>query len=140
MRILSLVPKPLRKYINRETIAYLVCGLLSMVVGLGSFALAVQWGSATAAANTISTVLAVLFAFATNKIFVFQSKKWALKPLLFEAAKFSGARFVTFVLETALLVLLVDVLGFHSVIMKAFTLVLVVLGNYLLSKFFVFKQ
>ena len=113
-------------------------GVLSMIIGLGTYALAIHWNSSTAGANTISTVLAVLFVYVTNKLFVFQTLDWALKPLLTEFGKFCGARVIVFLSETALLLLLVDVLGFHSVIMKACTLVLVVLGNYLFSKFFVF--
>jgi len=127
------------KYLNRETISYLIFGVLTTIIGLGSFALAVHVGLGTATANTVSTVLAVLFAYVTNKIFVFRSPGWGLKLLLVEFGKFCGARLVTFIMETLLLVLLVDVLGFHSVLMKGFTMVLVVLGNYILSKWVVFR-
>ena len=110
------------------------------MVGLGSFALAIYFGIGTAAANTVSTVLAVLFAYVTNKIFVFRAPGWGLKHLILEFGKFCGARLVTFVVETALLLLLVDRLGLNSTLMKGFTMVLVVLGNYVLSKWLVFRN
>jgi len=130
----------MKKYLNRETISYLIFGVLTTIIGLGSFALAVYFGLGTAISNTVSTMLAVLFAYFTNKIFVFHAPGWGLKLLIVEFGKFCGARLITFVAETALLVLLVDILGFNSVIMKGFTMVLVVLGNYILSKWVVFKQ
>ena len=130
----------MKKYLNRETISYLIFGVLTTIIGLGSFALAVYFGLGTAISNTISTVLAVLFAYVTNKIFVFRAPGWGLKLLIVEFGKFCGARLATFVAETALLVLLVDILGFNSVLMKGFTMALVILGNYILSKWVVFKQ
>ena len=128
------------KYLNRETISYLICGGLTTAVGLGSFALAVHIGAGTVVANTLSTVLAVLFAYVTNKVFVFRSRRWTIVFLAAEFTKFCGARLVTFVLETALLVLLVDVFGLNSFIMKTLTMVLVIIVNYILSKRMVFKQ
>ena len=125
---------------NRETISYLIFGGLTTVLAFASFALAVRMGIGTASANTVSTVLAVLFAYWTNKVFVFQSREWGLRFVAGEFLKFCSARVVTFVLETALLVLLVDIFGFDGVIMKGLTSVLVVIGNYIFSKWIVFRD
>ena len=130
----------IKKILNFETISYLVCGGLATIVAFGSFVLLVYAGFGTAASNAGSTALAVLFAYFTNKIFVFKSTCWNIKFALAEFAKFCSGRFIMFVLETVLLVLLIDVMGLSSVIMKAFTMVLVVVGNYCFSKWVVFKQ
>ncbi|MCL2387143.1 MAG: GtrA family protein [Defluviitaleaceae bacterium] len=132
--------KIFRKLVNRETISYLFFGVLTTVVGLGSFVIAIELGLSTAVANAVSNALAILFAYVTNKIFVFQSRNWAVKFLLVEFAKFCGARLIVAVLETLLLVLLVDVFGLHSTIMKFLTLCLVVVGNYIFSKWIVFRS
>jgi len=127
------------KHVNRETISYLICGVLTTAIGWGSFAIAVHFGFGTATANAVSTALAVLFAYITNKIFVFRSPGWGIKLLVVEFGKFCGARLVTFIAETALLLLLVDVLGFNSTLMKGVSMVVVVIGNYVLSKWLVFR-
>ena len=129
-----------KKFLNRETISYLFFGVLATVVALGSFVVLLQIGFSTAAGNTISTALAVLFAFFTNKVFVFQSITWKFLFILKEFVKFCSGRFIMFVLETLLLVLLVDILHLNSTVMKTFTMMLVIAGNYCFSKWVVFKN
>ena len=129
----------IKKLLNYETISYLICGVLTTLIGFGSFVLFVYTGFGTATANALSTVLAVLFAFFANKVFVFKSFSWSIKFVVGELIKFCSGRLVMFVAETLLLVLLVDVFGLSSVIMKAFTMTLVVVGNYCISKWFVFR-
>jgi len=128
------------KLFSRETVSYLAVGLCTTFVGLVVFALAVYIGLGTALSNTLSHVLATLFAFLTNKAFVFRSADWSPMRIGKEFAKFIGARVFTYVGETVLLVALVDFIGFHAVATKVFTTGLVVLGNYFFSKFFVFRE
>ena len=130
----------IKKFLNYETISYLVCGGIVTIVGFGSFVLLVSADFGTAASNSISTVIAVVCAYFLNKIFVFKSTRWGFKFIAEEFAKFCSVRFVVFVSETLLLVLLVDVIGFDPTIMKAFTMFLVVVGNYCFSKWVVFNR
>ena len=130
----------IKRYINRETISYVICGIFTTIVGLGSFAFLIYTGLGTVTANTISTVAAVVFAYTVNKIFVFQSRAWSLRILISEFTKFCGARVVTFFAETLLLIIFVDLIGFNSVLMKGFTSIFVTIANYLLSKKIVFHQ
>lgn len=130
----------IKKLLNYETISYLICGVLTTLIGFGSFVLLIYAGFGTATANTVSTVLAVLFAYFANKVFVFKSTSWGIKFVAEEFVKFCSGRLVMFIAETLLLVLLVDVLGFNSTIMKAFTIMLVVVGNYCFSKWVVFTK
>jgi len=129
-----------RKLLNRETLSYLICGALTTVISFGVYALCGYIGLVTVIANTISTVSAVVFAFIVNKIFVFRSASWNMGILLPEIAKFCVARVATYVMETLLLVFLVDILQFHSLLMKGLTTVLVVVGNFVLSKWMVFNR
>ena len=130
----------IKKILNYETISYLVCGLIVTVVGFGSFVLLVHANIGTAASNTVSTVMAVVCAYFLNKVFVFKSIRWGIKFVAEEFAKFCSGRLVMFVLETLLLVLLVDIIGLYPTIMKVFTMFLVVAGNYCFSKWVVFRR
>ena len=130
----------IRKFLNYETISYLISGLLVTIVGFGSFVLFVHVGFGTAVSNSISSAMAVVCAYFLNKVFVFKSTRWGAMFIAKEFAKFCSGRLVMFVLETLLLILLVDVLGLNPTIMKAFTVTLVVIGNYCFSKWIVFRR
>jgi len=132
--------KVINKYCNRETISYLICGVLTTIVGIVVFWLCEQAGFHVAVSNTISTVAAVTFAYFVNKIIVFRSNSWDIKVLIREVFAFIAGRFATYVMETLLLVALVDMLGLPGFVCKVFTSVLVVIGNYLISKKAVFTQ
>ena len=88
--------------------------------------------------NVISIVLSILFAYVTNKLFVFHSKTNSFKELLYEMGKFIGARIATLVIEVGGVWLAVSVIGQDKMIGKLETQVLVVIGNYFISKFLVF--
>ena len=90
--------------------------------------------------NVIAWVVAVAFAFLTNKPFVFKSYDWSAKTVLPELTKFVGCRVGSGVLETAILFLTVDLLQWNGNWMKLITSVLVVILNYFGSKFLVFRK
>ena len=130
----------IKKFLNYETISYLVCGVLVTVIGFSSFVLLVHMNLGTAASNLISSALAVVCAYLLNKVFVFKPARWGIKFIMQEFAWFCSGRLVMFVLETLLLIGLVDVLGFDPAVMKAFTVTLVIVGNYCFSKWVVFRK
>lgn len=90
--------------------------------------------------NSAAWVLAVAFAFVTNKPFVFKSHDWSPKVVWPELTKFVGCRIASFVIETAILILTVDVLTLDGNIMKLITQVIVVILNYIGSKLLVFRK
>ena len=90
--------------------------------------------------NVISWVVAVAFAFLTNKPFVFRSHDWSAKVVWPELVKFVGCRIGSGAVETAILLLTVDVLGWNGNVWKLITSVLVVILNYVASKLLVFKK
>ena len=129
----------INKFCNRETITYLICGALTFFLALAVFWLCDRAGMHVAVSNTISTIIAVLFAYIINKIVVFRSGSWNLLFLIREISAFLSGRFATYAGETVLLTLLVDVIGLDSFICKIFTTGLVIIANYLISKKFVFR-
>lgn len=91
-------------------------------------------------ANTSAWVLAVAFAFITNKLFVFHSKTWSGSVALRELWQFISARLFSLVVETIILYIFVDSFGFRDDIMKLFTNIIVIIINYVLSKLIIFKR
>jgi len=136
------VPKKFRHFFNYETVSYLFFGGITTLIGLASYALFIYYfGMGVALAGAVSNVLAIIFAFVTNKMFVFESSSWRAGVLLPEVIKFGASRLFTAVVEVFVLVLLVDVLGLNPMIMRLFTMVVIhVIGNYALSKWLVFAS
>ena len=90
--------------------------------------------------NAISWVVAVIFAFVTNKPFVFKSHDWSAKVTLPEFVKFVGCRVGSGVLETLIIFITVDIFSFNGNIMKLITSIITILLNYIGSKLLVFRK
>lgn len=132
----------------REQILYLIFGGLTTVVDwLVSFVLYGVWDAAIDTnvfvihgANVIAWVSAVLFAFVTNRKWVFGSRQRGLLPILRELCTFAGGRVITFLLQEALVAIFFDWLGLNKYAVKLIAAVLVVVLNYLISKLLVFRH
>ena len=97
-------------------------------------------GMSAATSNMIAWVVAVAFAYLTNKPWVFKSHDWSLQTVVPELTKFVGCRIGSGALETGIIFLTVDVLCWNGNVMKLVTSVLVVVLNYIGSKLLVFKK
>ena len=125
----------------RDIIVYLVFGVLTTVVNYIIYLPCYNGlGLSGSISNAIAWVGAVTFAYLTNKPFVFQSYDWSAKTVIPELTKFVGCRVGSGVLETAIIFLTVDWLGWNGNVMKLLTSVLVVVLNYIGSKLLVFKK
>ena len=139
-----------------ELIKYIIFGVLTTLVGFGTFMLfdAVLGEKLYLITNLLSWLLAVIFSFITNKIWVFSSKSWAPKTVVKEALSFAGARVFSLGVEELGLWLLVSVAGLGrmtpftifgfsvsgTLIAKGILMVVTVILNYVLSKFIIFKR
>ncbi len=90
--------------------------------------------------NAIAFVVALIFSFVTNKIWVFESKSWASDVVVREALSFTGARVYSFVIEEVGVYVLMTVLGIHQLLTKAMIGVIVIVLNYIFSKFLIFTR
>jgi putative flippase GtrA len=97
-------------------------------------------GAPVWASTLISWVSAVTFAFFVNKFFVFDSNERTAKVILREGSQFFAARLVSFFIELGYLVLMVDVFGFGLVLNKIIIQVVILILNFLFSKFIIFKK
>lgn len=129
----------IRKLINRETIVYLIFGVLTTVVNYIIFWLCRRIFIPVLIANIISWVGAVIFAFITNKLFVFESKNFRLKQLIPEIIGFVGARVLSFLFEEGFLAV-TYYLGMNEYVAKLIASVVVIIVNYFASKFLIFKK
>jgi putative flippase GtrA len=136
----------LKKY--KSIILYIIFGGMTTVVDWSvSFTLYYLWGDAIEAtpwlihgANVIAWVAAVAFAYVTNRIWVFESKRRGLIPIMGEIAAFAGGRVFTLLLQEILMAVFFTWLGFNEYIVKIVAAVLVVILNYFISKIFVFRK
>ncbi len=124
-----------------DVISYLFFGVLTTLVNYAVYLPLYNWAGWSAVASNIAAwVAAVLFAYVTNKLFVFESKSWSLRVIGPEFAKFLACRIGSGVAETGIIWLTVDILLWNGNLMKLLTSVLVVILNYVGSKIFVFKK
>lgn len=124
-----------------DILSYLFFGGLTTLVNYLVYLPCYNWFDISASvSNAIAWVFAVAFAFLTNKPFVFKSHDWSIKVVLPELTKFLGCRIGSGVLETAILFLTVDMLGWNGNVLKVITSILVVFLNYFGSKLLVFTK
>ena len=142
-----------RKVLNREVFMYLVFGVLTTVVSWASYALFIKiLGGISnsdvriSVANVLSWIAAVLFAFITNKLWVFDSKSWKPSVVIKELGMFVVARLATGCIEWFGVPLLVkigvnqELFGTEGMLAKIIASVLVVILNYFFSKLLIFKK
>ncbi|MCL2408921.1 MAG: GtrA family protein [Oscillospiraceae bacterium] len=138
--IKALAEKILKKPLTRELISYGIFGAATTVVGFGSYVLFLHViGFSLLLSNILSHFLAIIFAFITNKIWVFKALNFSTGNIAKEFFKFLSSRLAALVIDTVLLKILVDVLSYDPIISKLVTSVIVVIINYLTSKKIVFK-
>lgn len=124
-----------------DVLSYLFFGVLTTVVNYIVYLPVYNLlGFSAAASNAVAWVVAVAFAYLTNKPFVFKSHDWSMKTVVPELTKFVGCRVASGVAETLILLLTVDILGLNGNVWKLVTSVLVVVLNYFASKLLVFKK
>ena len=124
----------------RDVLSYLFFGGLTTVVNYVVYLPCYNLlGLSAAVSNVIAWVAAVLFAFLTNKPFVFKSHDWSAKTVIPEFTKFVGCRIGSGLMETAIIFVTVDLLCWNGNWMKLATSVLVVILNYFASKLLVFR-
>ena len=124
-----------------DILSYLFFGGLTTAVNYAVYLPCFNWLELSAAAsNAIAWAAAVLFAFLTNKPFVFKSHDWSAKTVWPEFAKFVSCRIGSGVLETVIIFVTVDLLSWNGNWMKLATSILVVILNYFASKLLVFRK
>ncbi len=139
-----------------EIIMYLIFGVGTTVVSWITFAIFTKiiptftlvgiTVDCTTTANVLSWICAVVFAYITNKLWVFGSKSWKASIVFPEFGKFVSSRLLTGVIEWVGLPLLIavgldqSILGIEGMLAKIIVSVIVIILNYVFSKLFIFKR
>lgn len=164
----SFLGKLVDKFFTREIITYIIFGVLTTAVNLVTFYIfkkifiSIGWegvfnkllgsagwdkalellGSGTdyLDATVIAWTVAVIFAFVTNKLIVFESKSW--KPVVAgkEFVGFIGARLFSLLVELVFMFVMVTLLKWNDFVAKFIVQVIVVILNYVFSKLLIFKN
>ncbi len=137
----------IKKSLNKETISYLIFGGLTTIINIVVFwfaerelAFIMSEDAASLVGNVIAWVISVAFAFVTNKLFVFESKSMAFKVVMAELTGFVIARLLSLAFDEGFMFVAIVLLGMNSLLAKIISNVFVVIINYVLSKFFIFKN
>ncbi len=160
------IGKLIDKFFTKEIVSYVFFGVMTTIVNLAVFYLtkklfaAIGWngvfnsivpedskivelfsgGSEYLDANLIAWVAGVIFAFVTNKLFVFESKSWKPSVAGKEFTGFVGARVFSLVVEMLGMFVMVTLLVWNELVAKLIVGVIVIIMNYIFSKLLIFKK
>lgn len=125
----------------KEVILYLFFGGCTTFINIFTFFIARLIGVELFLSNSIAWVIAVLFAFFTNKIYVFEKKSASKSKAMKECISFFWYRFLSFVLfDVGTMFVAVNILHINEIVSKVLANILVVIFNYVASKLIIFKK
>ena len=133
--------KFVKKFLTKEVILYAVFGILTTLINIGSFSIMTYLLHIEEnLANNIAIILAVLFAYITNKDLVFHSSANGFGEKLIEFCRFVLGRLVTMFIESFGGSLLFKYAPFPYIVSKCIITIVVIVLNFFISKFFAFKN
>ena len=140
-KLKELINMLIKKFMTKEIILYVVFGVLTTLVNVGTFyILTTHLHYNENISNAISIILAVIFAYITNRKMVFNSTASNFKEIILEICKFFSARLFTMIIEFLGFMLLFDICNFPNIISKLLITIIVIILNFFFSKFFAFKK
>lgn len=129
----------IKKY--KEIIMYLIFGVLTTLVNFIVYIIATRVLKVNETlSNAIAWFISVLFAYITNKIWVFESKSNKAKVVLYEIISFFGCRALSGAIDVGLFFILVKVVCINDLISKCIIAVLIIILNYVFSKLIIFRK
>lgn len=123
---------------NRKIERYIIFGIMTTAINIASFYMLDKLKIDYKINTTISNFISIIFAYITNKLFVFKVEILEIKFLIKEVLKFFISRIGTYFLDIFSMCILVEIFIFNEVISKIFSNILVIMVNYLLSNFYIF--
>ena len=126
---------------HKEGMRYLVFGALTTLVNIVAYAILYYiFHIDNAISNAIAWVIGAIFAYVTNKLYVFNSKVNTKKELLREIVSFFGCRLATLAVDEGIMILTVDKFGWNALLMKIIANIIVIILNFVFSKIIIFKK
>ncbi|THE11343.1 GtrA family protein [Bacillus timonensis] len=126
---------------NKTIVNYVIFGILTTVVNISVFSLFVKiFNIDYMFSSTLAWIISVLFAFITNKVYVFNSQTVAYVDILKELINFSFFRILSLGVDLVIMYLLIDIFNTDEIFAKVIANVVVVIMNYVSSKYFTFRN
>ncbi|KXZ19966.1 GtrA family protein [Bacillus atrophaeus] len=120
---------------------YIIMGIFTTAVNISSFYILVEiLDRDYKTATVIAWILSVLFAYITNKIYVFQQKTSDMRSLMRELTAFFSVRLLSLGIDLGMMILLVSQFHTNETLAKILDNVVIVVVNYIASKWLVFKK
>ena len=124
----------------KEVISYLFFGGCTTLINIISFMLFRAFNINMLVSNALAWIVSVLFAFVTNKLYVFDSRNVEFKKTLMECFYFFICRLLSLAFDMGFMYLLVETLKSNELFSKIVSNIIVVIINYVFSKLFIFKK
>lgn len=126
---------------NKEMLLYLFFGGLSFIVSVLTYALFnISFEMGAVVANIWSWIITVMFAFLTNRIWVFAAPTETIVDFFKQMFSFYTGRVITLIIEEAILYVFIDLLDGNSIVVKIIAQIIVIVLNYIISKLLIFKK
>ncbi|KAA8369517.1 GtrA family protein [Leuconostoc carnosum] len=123
----------------RTVMLYLIFGVLTTIINILSYYMLLEWHANIQVAVVISWLLSILFAYSTNKIWVFQSSSQSFRGIIREMSLFFSARVITLLVEMIIIWFGVQLLRQNPIVWKVIDNIVVVLVNYIFSQRVIFQ-
>lgn len=124
----------------KEVILYLFFGGVTFVISIASYIFLEKIGLPILIANLFSWILAVLFAYITNRIWVFDNSATGIGNICKECLLFFSGRVATLIIEELILYVGIALMGINSMLVKVVGQIIVIVSNYFISKILVFTN
>ncbi|HHW31127.1 MAG TPA: GtrA family protein [Clostridiaceae bacterium] len=139
IRLLTFIKRLFKSLINNELMRYGIIGFLTTLINMVVYGLCTRLGLNYLIANTIAFIIAVLFAFVANDRIVFKVKRNDPASVFSRLIKFFAMRAGSYLVDMLLMFFLIDILKQNDIIGKALTNIVVIILNYIMSKYFIFR-
>lgn len=124
----------------KEGILYLFFGGLAFVLNIFLFTVFINIKIDELIANVIAWIITVLFAYITNTIWVFSASPKSVRSFFVQVLQFFSGRIITLVIEEIILLVFITILGMNAMLVKFIAQVIVIVGNYIISKVWVYRK
>ena len=128
------------KILNKEIFLYIIFGLITSIINIGTFYILTNIGVIYIISNLIALILAKTVAYLTNKFIVFKKKCKNKKELLIEIISFIFVRGITMLIDFIGLIILIEIFNIEKIISKIIVTIIVIIINYIASKKYIFKK
>ena len=125
----------------KELLLYVFFGGCTTLINILVYFVCRQWlAMSVVSADVAAWFLAVMFAYVTNKLYVFESKSWRVQVVAKELAEFLAARLLSLGVDVVILYVTVEIFGCLELLMKVVSNVVVIVINYIFSKWIIFRK